>query len=87
MTQPRTNSRRRIQRPVKLLKSLRLLRIRTERMSDRAETIEEKAWCRSVADSLDRLIIAGDAVLPPDRDPRPARIARKRPLQFEEPPR
>lgn len=85
MTTTRTNRRRRIRRPVTLLKSLRLLRIRVERASERAETIEEKAWCRSLADALDRQITAGDAVLPPSLDPRPGRIARKRRLQFEEP--
>jgi hypothetical protein len=75
----------RIHRPAVVLRELRRLRIKIERCQLRAETLEERAWSRSVADSFDRLIVSGDAVLPPFMDPRPARRARKRPLQFEEP--
>jgi hypothetical protein len=75
----RHNARRRIQRPARLLKSLRLLRIRAERMSARAESIEEKSWCRSLIDALDALIQTGDAALPPLNDPRDVRRVRKRP--------
>jgi hypothetical protein len=75
----------RIHRPAVVLRELRRLRIKVERCQLRAETIEERAWSRSVADALDKLILAGDAVLPAFLDPRPARRARKRPLPFEEP--
>lgn len=74
----------RIHRAAVVLRELRRLRRKVEASYSRAVTIEEKAWCRSVADKLDLLIIAGDAVLPPFHDPRPARKARKRPLLFGE---
>ncbi len=71
----------RIHRPAVVLRELRRLRIKVERCYTRAESIEERAWCRAVADALDKQIVAGDAVLPPFRDPRPARRVRKRPRQ------
>lgn len=71
----------RLHRPAVVLRELRRLRIKIERSYARAEVLEERAWCRSVADALDRLITAGDAVLPPFHDPRPARRVRKRPRQ------
>lgn len=76
----RTNSRRRIQKPARLLKSLRLLRIRAERMSARAETPDEQKWCGELLGALDRLIVTGETVLPPLNDPRDRNRVRKRPV-------
>lgn len=73
----------RIHRAGHVLRELRRLRGKVERAYDRAVTIEEKAWCRQTADALDRVITSGDTALPPFRDPRPARKARKIPLSFE----
>lgn len=70
----------RVHRPAVVLRELRRLRVKVEASYDRAVAIEEKAWCRAVADALDTLVLAGDAVLPPFLDPRPARLARKRPV-------
>jgi len=72
----------RIHRAGHVLRELRRLRGKVERAYDRAETVAEKAWCRQTADALDRVINTGDAVLPPFLDPRPARKARKRPVEI-----
>jgi hypothetical protein len=76
---PRAPSR--IHRAGHVLRELRRLRLKVERAYDRAQTIEEKAWCRQTADVLDRVIDQGATQLPPFQDPRPARKARKRPVQ------
>jgi hypothetical protein len=70
----------RIHRAGHVLREFRRLRLKVERAYERAVTVEEKAWCRQSADALDTIILAGAAMLPPFRDPRPGRKARKRPV-------
>jgi hypothetical protein len=67
----------RIHGPRKVLGELVRLRGKVERAYLRASSVDERAWCRSVADALDPLIRIGPAVVTGGVDPRPARRVRK----------
>lgn len=75
--------RSRIHRARHILGELRRLRVKLELAHGIAGTDDEKRWCLSTADKLDSAIVAGDAVLGGFSDPRPGRIARKRPGLFD----
>jgi len=73
-------SRSRIHKARHLVGECRRLRVKVELASQLARTDDELRWCHAAADALDRLILAGDAVLHGFADPRPLRKARKRSL-------
>jgi hypothetical protein len=76
-------SRSRIKSARRLLKPLRLMRENVALAYTRATDDAERQWLRSVADDLDRQILAGEAVLGGFADPRDVNRARKRTREEE----
>ena len=69
----------RVPAPRKLLKNLRVLQQRADRIAQTRATIgAERRFCLLVYDTLSVLIETGDKILPPHVDPRDWRRVRKR---------
>ena len=72
----------RVHSAVHVLDELRRLRVKVQRAYEVRDLSDvEQRWCLRAADALDAVIADGTANLPPNRDPRPSRRARKRPVQ------
>jgi hypothetical protein len=69
----------RVPAPRKLLRSLRAIQLRADRIRQvRATLGAERRFCDVTYDTLSVLIDLGEKILPPHTDPRDARRVRKR---------
>jgi hypothetical protein len=75
-------SRSRIHKARHILGELRRLRLKVERAHALAKEPDEAQWCRSAAEKLDALILAGDAVLGGFADPRESGRVTKRKMEL-----